>query len=111
MKKSRRLEKVLSETIDDVLLILGNDSKNLIYRHIETKYKIELDGLPKRLQTLHKTLEELIGVKSARLLEGMIVKSLYGKLCLNLEEHEDWTLIDYVEFAKKARERPKIEEE
>jgi hypothetical protein len=47
-------------------------------------------------------LQDLIG-GGAKVMEKLIAKNLYRRLGLNFTEHENWTLVDYVNHAKELK--------
>jgi hypothetical protein len=75
----------------------------LIFQSCEKDFRVRREELPKKSEVFHKTLENLLGVAATKIVESMIAKKLYDKLALNFEKHDGWTLIDYVEDAKKAK--------
>jgi len=103
IKKPRgQFDSAVLETVDEGLRILGEAVKPAIYYHLETHHKVNREEIPEKLETFHKALEGLFGF-GAKPIEKLIAKKLYSKLGLSFEPHEDWTLIDYVKDAKKAK--------
>ena len=58
--------------------------------------------IPDRLEAFHKALDGMFGV-GAEAIEKVIARNLYSRIGLNFEEHEKWTLADYVNYAEEER--------
>jgi len=95
-------ERILLESLDKSLAILGESGRQTIYDHLERNYRIKRDEIPEKPQALHEALERLLGA-GAKVLEKLFAKGLSEKLGLDFVEHENWTLVEYVHEAKKAR--------
>jgi hypothetical protein len=89
--------------------VLGESVRQSIYHHIERKCEVKRDQIHERIEDFHRALERIFGA-GTRVVERLIAKNLYSRLNLNFEEHEDWTLVDYVNHAKKEFGR-KLREE
>jgi hypothetical protein len=101
MSGSAALQEVLLQAVDDALLVPGKIVRAAVYDRIEQSYQIRRDEIPEKLELFHKALLQLLGV-GARVMEKLIAKNLYRRLDLNFIEHDNWTLLDYVDHAKKA---------
>jgi len=75
-----------------------------VYHHVGQSASLRLEEIPERLEDFHRALESLFGA-GALVIEKLIASKLYSHLDLRFEEHENWTLIDYVKDAKKAKGR------
>ncbi len=75
-----------------------------MYHHVGQSASLRLEEIPERLEDFHRALESLFGA-GALVIEKLIASKLYSHLDLRFEEHENWTLIDYVKDAKKAKGR------
>jgi len=91
----------LLQAVDEGLLILGESVRQAIYFHIERNFQVKREQIHERIEDFHRALEGLLG-GGTRVIEKLIAKKLYTRLSLNFEEHRDWTLIDYVNHAKKS---------
>ena len=103
MSGSASFREVLLRAIDDALLVPGEIVRVAIYDRIEKNCQIRHEEIPETLEMFHKALQQLMGV-SSRVMEKLIAKNLYRQLSLNFNDHENWTLLDYVDHAKKAHE-------
>jgi hypothetical protein len=92
---------VLLQSIDDGLLVPGEIVRAAIYDRVERSYQIRREEIPEKLELFHKALRDLLAA-GGEVLERLIAKNLYRRLDLNFNQHENWTLLDYVDEAKKA---------
>lgn len=88
------------EAIDDGLLVLGEGGRFATYYQIEKRHGIKRDEIIDDLEGFHEALKGLFST-GAEIIERRIEKSLYEKLGLRFEENPNWTLINYVEYAKR----------
>ncbi|MGQ9543539.1 MAG: hypothetical protein ACUVTM_05595 [Candidatus Bathyarchaeia archaeon] len=95
-----KFRNVLLESIDLGLLVLGEVARQALYSHIERRYQVKHEDLPDRLEVLHEVLEGVLGV-GGRVVERLIARTMCESLNLRFIEHENWTLQEYVEYAKK----------
>ena len=84
--------------------VLGESVRNVIYHHVGQSASLRLEEIPEKLEEFHRALESIFGA-GALVIEKLIASKLYTHLGLKFEEHENWTLTDYVKDAKKAKGR------
>lgn len=92
----------LLEAVDESLLALGEVARRSIYRHLEWNYQVERGDIPEKLEAFHKCLQGIFGA-ATNVIERLVAKRLYSKLGLSFESYENWTLVDYVNHAKKVK--------
>jgi len=85
--------------VDYGLLALGEIVRSTIYERIEESYQVKREEIPEKLDTFHKALQELLG-RGAEVVKRLIAKNLYSSLNLRFPEHDNWSLVDYVQDAK-----------
>jgi hypothetical protein len=102
LASSRDVAGNLVLAVDEALLVPGEIVRTAIYERIERSYQLRREEIPDKLETFHLALEDLLG-KSAKVMEKLIAKSLYRRLKLNFTQHDGWTLLDYVNHARKAQ--------
>jgi hypothetical protein len=102
MEQPASLEKILLEAVDEGLLVPGEIVRTAIYERLERSYQVKRGEIPEKLETFQLALEDLL-CKSAKVMERLIARSLYRRLKLNFTQHDGWTLVDYVNHAKKAQ--------
>jgi hypothetical protein len=102
MAQSATIEDMMSQATDYGLMVLGETVRRAIYQCLESKYQLKREEIPEKLDTFHKALQGLLGV-GARVVERQIAKSLYATLGLNFTARNDWTIVEYIDHAKKAK--------
>jgi len=93
-------EEIFLVAIEEGLSSLGNSPKQAIFFHLENSFKIRKTNIPTNLVGFAKALEEIFG-PGALYLEKLIVKRLYEKLGLELEEVECRDFLERVNNVKK----------
>lgn len=101
MVDSAAFRDILLQSIDDALLVPGEIVRAAIYDRVERSYQLRREEIPEKLELFHKALRDLLAA-GGEVLERLIAKNLYRRLDLNFNQHENWTLLDYVDEAKKA---------
>jgi len=93
-------KKVFLKAVDEGLSALGEGIAQAIYYHIEKKHGIKREQILDRPEVFHRALGSLFG-SGAIVVEKLISKGLCTTVGISYEEHEDWSLVDFVKFAKK----------
>ena len=93
------------KAIDSGLAIIGETGKGFVYYYMESQHSIPVADMPKRIEAFHNALQGTFGYGS-KIIEKFIAINLYGELSLGFTEHKDWTLMNYVDNAKKVLEEP-----
>jgi len=101
MSESPRFSDVLLQAVDQALLVPGEMVRTAIYERIERSFQVKREEIPEKLPAFQSALRELLGA-AAKVMEKLIAKNLYSRLGINFMEHADWTLVEYVDHAKKA---------
>jgi len=74
-----------------------------MYYQTEKRFQVSREEIPQKLEAFQKALEGLFGF-GASVIEILIVKRLYEGLGLSFEEHNGWTLKEYVRYARDVIE-------
>lgn len=104
MDEATMFREALLGAVDKGLLILGESSRHAIYYHVERSHQVRREEIPERLEAFNKALRGIFG-EGAKIIEKIIARNLYSRLALRFEEHENWTIANYVDNAKKAIEQ------
>ncbi|MEM4251413.1 MAG: hypothetical protein QW828_06235 [Candidatus Bathyarchaeia archaeon] len=96
-----RFRKALLEAADYAMLILGEYASQAVRGHIESIHKVKYEEIPEKPEILHDVLESLFG-SGSKAIERLIAKNLYQRLDIEFQERKEWTIVDYVEHAKKT---------
>ncbi|MEM1563624.1 MAG: hypothetical protein QW161_02995 [Candidatus Bathyarchaeia archaeon] len=104
----KSFDKILLEAVDEALGSLGESAKQSIYYHLEEKFKIPREEIPKRVEDFAEGLEKIFGV-GARFLEILIMKRLYDRIGKPLEwdERKEFVFVNYIEAAKRSFKKVK----
>lgn len=101
--KSKEFDELLLAAIDEALTSLGESVKQSIYFHIENKFNVTRNEIPKNLQEFQGGLEKIFGT-GARFIEILIMKKLYAKIGLPLimKKSDQLEFIEYVDAVKQS---------
>ena len=88
--------------VDEALLVPGEIVRTATYERIERSYQLRREEIPDHLETFHRALQDLLGA-GGKVMGKMIPNNLYSILESKFPEHEGWTLLDYVNYARKAQ--------
>jgi hypothetical protein len=105
MTDSLWVREALLHAVDQGFGVPGETVKAVIYRRIEVGYHIRREDIPDNLETFRRALLELLGA-GAPVVERIIAKNLYRIIGLDFTEHDNWTLVDYVNHAKDSKNSP-----
>ena len=101
-KRQKKFHMILLESIDEAFLTLGKNAKSLIYVHLETKFAISRQDIPKRINDFSDALEQIFGL-AAKQLEILIMKLLNKKVdCIYDWVGPKWLVPDLT-FAKYVK--------
>jgi hypothetical protein len=101
MAQRAELGEALLEAVDHGLLVPGEIVRAAIYARIENSYELKREETPEKLETFHQALQDLIG-GGAKVMEKLIARNLYSRLGLNFIEHANWSIVDYVNHARRV---------
>jgi hypothetical protein len=73
-----KFEKAVTEAVDESLSALGDRNKQTIYRHLENRYDIRKEEIPRKIAGFAYAIEETFG-SVAKLIEVKIIKNLHSK--------------------------------
>jgi dsRNA-specific ribonuclease len=93
-------EKVLIESVDYGLLILGESARRSIYFHLDQDYSLQKEKIPENPEAFADALESIFGAGSL-VIEISILKNLTSKLGLKYEEKKDFSFVDSVNRVRK----------
>jgi hypothetical protein len=94
--------KVLDQAIkESITEMLGSNVLTALYSSLEKFHNITSDMIANRIDVMYSILADLFGDKSARIIGKHIALRLYDKLNLPFEEKIEFSLLNYVEAARK----------
>jgi hypothetical protein len=92
--------KILLAAVEESLSSLGDSSKQAIFYHLESSFKIKKESIPANLTEFTKALEGIFG-PGAPYLEKLITQHLYEKLGLSLQEEAHGDFLECVDSVRK----------
>ena len=92
--------KLLIAAVEESLASLGNSSKQSIFYHLETSFKLKKENIPANLTEFTIALERIFG-PGAPYLEKLIAQRLNEKLGLNYEDKSHSDFLQCMDNAKK----------
>lgn len=87
---TRDFDKALLDALDEVLLTLGEQSKKIIYFHLQNKYLLKKEDIPRKPVYFALAVRGMLGM-SGSFIETQVLKNLCKKLGLqyeNLKNHQ-----------------------
>jgi hypothetical protein len=95
---NKLLDQAIKESITEML---GGNVLTALYASLEKFHNITSDMLADRIDVMYSILEDLFGDKSARIIGKRVARRFYEKLNLPFEEKNEFSLLNYVEAARK----------
>ena len=107
-------QRLFLDAVDSTFSSLGESARQSIYFHLESKFKIAKEEIPRRLEDFESGLEKIFG-EGNRFLEVLIMKKLYEKMgsegdILKWNDGKEFRFADYVKAAEQhflQKRRPK----
>jgi hypothetical protein len=99
----KEFEKLFIEAVDEGLETLGESGKHMIFFHLDKRYSVKRHEIPKKPEAFARGLEKIFGA-GASVLEKLIVRSLYSKLGLKLEDLGSRPFADHVNCVREAND-------
>ena len=95
--QTKDFEKLLLESIDEGLSLLGESSRQAIYFHLEQGCDLKREEIPEKIEAFASAIHSIFGL-GASCLEILIMKQLYQKVggLLELDEARQFQLTEYV---------------
>ena len=94
-----RFRKALAEAVNEGLLTLEPDARNMIRYYAENR-RVKLEDVPEKIDIFCNILKAMMGA-GGRVVEEATARSLYSKLALEFTKRDNWRLTDHIENAKK----------
>jgi len=94
------LNLALLEAVDEGLLLLGENARDMIYHIVENMYDIRRDQIPEKPEALHEALEDSLGPQ-ARAVEKLIAREFLSRIGLSFKGFENLTLPECISYAKE----------
>ena len=110
VNRTMNFEKLLLEAIDEGLSSLGETCKQVIYFHLEKKFKLTKQEIPSRIDDFTEAMENIFGV-GAKVLEIRIMRNLFKNMgypfpYFRLRTQECLEFTKYIESARVNKQEP-----
>jgi len=80
--KSEEFKKILLESIDETLSILGESTKKTLLYFLKQNYRIEEREIPENPEVFISSIRDIFGEAGSTFLESRIIETLYRRLGL-----------------------------
>ncbi|MGC8998629.1 MAG: hypothetical protein ACP5JW_04430 [Candidatus Bathyarchaeia archaeon] len=97
------LKKALAETIDEGLLMLGKNGRDVVYFRLKQSYALKKEEVPNNPEIFVNCLREIFG-SGAEVIERAVIRKLYDKLGIEFKEKKDFGFMEYLSEARKILE-------
>jgi hypothetical protein len=94
--------RLLLEVVDEVFSMLGEPAKQVVYKHLEKKFKIRREDIPNEIWMFSRAVEKLFGA-GARLIEINIMRRLYEKTDDNFTYYPEREELAFTEYISALR--------
>lgn len=81
---AQNFDDALLKAVDEGLMTLGETAKKIVYFHIQNKYFLKIEDIPKNPELFVLALKSLLGM-GASFIETLILKKLCAKFGLEVE--------------------------
>ncbi|MEM0008300.1 MAG: hypothetical protein QXR89_08600 [Candidatus Bathyarchaeia archaeon] len=102
-QRTEVFKKALVEAIDEGLLMLGENGREVIYFRLKQSYALKKEDIPGYPEIFVECLRSIFG-SGAEVIEKAIIKSLYSKLGLEFHVKKDFGFLECLNEARKAFE-------
>ncbi len=79
VSRQRNVDEVIVGAIDEALLVIGEPAKKILYYHIENKYLLKPEDIPKKPELFIVALKSLLGAGGVYI-ESLILKKVCKEL-------------------------------
>ncbi|HZD12116.1 MAG TPA: hypothetical protein VE177_01180, partial [Candidatus Binatus sp.] len=101
---------LLLDSIDDSLLILGDEPRRAVYQYLATMKSLERKDIPYRLGDFESGLRSALG-GAARVVERLILRKLFQKIGSVFKESNDYEFGEHVTEARRRYELAKLHQQ
>lgn len=96
-----QFKKILIESIDHALLILGTSIQKSIYFHLKKDYSLTRENIPENMEAFSNGLKSIFGA-GGLVIERLILENLCLKLGLKYEKKKNFRFIEGLNRAREA---------
>ncbi|MEM3565810.1 MAG: hypothetical protein QXK18_02935 [Candidatus Bathyarchaeia archaeon] len=102
-QRMEAFKKALVEAVDEGLLMLGENGREVIYFRLKQSYALKKEDIPGHPEIFVECLRSIFG-SGAEVIEKAVIKSLYSKLGMEFHAAKNFGFLEYLKEARKAFE-------
>jgi len=102
-KNLMSFEKILLESIDESLFILGDSGKQVVYSHLENTLKMKKKDIPYRIEEFTGAIEDIFKT-GANLIEIQIMKCLFKRVGKSFKNKSEQTKLKFLEYLARIKQ-------
>ncbi|MEM3770153.1 MAG: hypothetical protein QXG76_03075 [Candidatus Bathyarchaeia archaeon] len=102
-QRMEAFKKALAEAVDEGLLTLGENGREVIYFRLKHSYALKKEDIPSYPEIFVKCLRSIFG-SGSEVIEKAVIKSLYSKLGMEFSAKKGFGFLEYLEEARRAFE-------
>ena len=95
-------EELLLASIDEGLSLFGESSKRSIYSYLEETFEMSRSDIPYSVEEFTDALERIFGI-GAKMLEIQIMKYLFNKMGVAVENYPELKSLTFIEYVKTIK--------
>jgi hypothetical protein len=90
---NKKFDKILGNAIDESLLVLGAPAKTILIFHIESRFSLKFEDIPKHPELFVLAIKSILGHGSV-IVESMIIQKLCSICAINLEDTNNTAFLE-----------------
>ncbi|MEM3566068.1 MAG: hypothetical protein QXK47_03015 [Candidatus Bathyarchaeia archaeon] len=102
-QRMEAFKKALVEAVDEGLLMLGENGREVIYFRLKQSYALKKEDIPGYPEIFVECLRSIFGL-GAEVIEKAVINSLYRKLGIEFHAKKNLGFLEYLKEARKAFE-------
>ncbi len=102
-QKMETFKKALIEAVDEGLLMLGENGRDVVYFRLKQSYALQKDDISGHPEIFVECLRSIFG-SGAEVIERAVIKCLYSKLGIEFNAKKGFGFLEYLKEARKAFE-------
>lgn len=92
--------KILLEALDETFVQLSFSVRPAVYWHLENRYGIKRTDIPVKFEEFVRAMRSIFS-EGADVILKLAMRKLYEMLELQFEERAEWSIMNYVEQARR----------
>jgi hypothetical protein len=101
-KQGCNFDEFFLEAVDKAFSMLGNHSKELMYRYLENKCGVDKENIPHKVDLFSQTIEAIFG-QSSKIIEMKIMRTLHEKVPTFIYSEKKASNLSFVNYVEAFR--------